>query len=236
MLNIICQRLAVRNSRHCVLVGSVFFFENVREDVWSHDPAICDMLRPGNVYTGFRMMPTVFASNPVFLEGRKILMVRDPRDALVSEFFSVAYSHPVPARTGSDSPVTDMMEQARQLALNTGIDEFVTKHAGGMRDAFLGYTDDLRSTGTVVVKYEDSIFRKRPLIATIAQHFGWAVTASEVDLIMAEVDQWPATENPSAVIRQVRPGDHRNKLSAKTIAKLNDKLRPAIEAFGYPAE
>jgi hypothetical protein len=236
MFNIMCHMLADRTRHHSVLTGSIFFHSNVRDKVWSHDPAICDMLHPGNLYCGFRLMPTAFASHPVYVDGRKILLVRDPRDALVSEYFSLAYSHPVPARTATDSEVTVMLERGRQVALNTPIDEWAKKNSQRMRDAFLGYTDVLRSTGMLLVKYEDYIFRKRELIAITAQHFGWEVTPQQVAEIMVRVDQWPATEDPSAFVRQVTPGDHRKKLSAKTISELNETLKPAMDVFGYRAE
>lgn len=235
MLNIMCRFLASMNKRNLVLAGK-FFDENVRENVWSPDPAICDLLYPGNVYADFRIMPTAFLPHPIFREGRRILLVRDPRDALVSEYFSVAYSHPVPARAGSDSPLTDLLERDRKSALASGIDEIVVKRAPWMRSAFLSYADVSRWDGTVVVKYEDYIFRKRELIALITQHFGWTVNSSEVDLILDKIDKRPQVEDPAAFIRQVTPGDHRNKLHPDTIAKLNEEFKKVMDVFGYRAD
>ena len=65
MLNIMCRFLASMNKRNLVLAGK-FFDENVRENVWSPDPAICDLLYPGNVYADFRIMPTAFLPHPIF--------------------------------------------------------------------------------------------------------------------------------------------------------------------------
>ena len=232
MLNNMCRMMIDMNRRHYV-ASDVFFHSNVRENVWSHDPAICDLLHTGNIYGGFRMMPTAFARHPIFREGPKILMVRDPRDALVSHYFSMAFSHPVPIRKDSTSEVTDAMERQRAQALETGIEPMVLKSAPDMLKAFMGYTEVARASGTITIKYEDYIFRKADLIKLIAGHFGMKVSQSQVDHIVAIFDTRPDVEDPKAFVRRVTPGDHREKLSIETIAKLNQILRPAMEAFDY---
>ncbi len=50
---------------------------------------------------------------------------------------------------------------------------------------------------------------------------------------MGWADKVPAVEESHAFIRRVRPGDHREKLSAGVIAQLDGVLRPAMELFGY---
>lgn len=234
--NELCIHLAKLNSRQFVDVAGTFFFENVPAPQWERDPALCDLLCAGNVYCGFRKMPVALAEHDIFLDGQKMLMVRDPRDALVSEYFSSAYSHPVPARTDADSPVTDVMERLRREALNSDIDAFVMRHAPGMKNAFLGYVDVARSPRTAVVKYEDYIFRKPDLVRLITRHFDWTVTQAEIDEMMGWADLHPAVEDPTAFVRHVTPGDHRLKLRPATIAALDKLLKPAMEAFGYPVE
>jgi hypothetical protein len=232
LLNMLCIELAKLNGRRFVDVGGTFFFENVIR--WERDPAIRDLLYRGNVYGGFRVMPSALADHPIFRDGPKVLLVRDPRDALVSEYFSNAYSHPVPVRTGPVSPTTDQMEQLRHHALSSDIDTVVKDRARAMRRTFLEYIGIARSPGTVVVKYEDYIFRKPELIRLIVRHFGWTVTGGDIDAIMSWADLRPAVEDPTAFVRLVTPGDHRNKLRSATIAALDDFLRPAMAAFGYP--
>jgi hypothetical protein len=232
LLNNMCRMMIDMNGRHYVATD-VFFHSNVRENVWSHDPAICDMLHAGNIYGGFRMMPTAFASHPIFRDGPKILMVRDPRDALVSHYFSMAFSHPVPVRKDSASEVTDAMERQRAQALQSGIEQMVLKSAPDMLKAFLGYAEVARASETITIKYEDYIFRKADLINVIANHFGMVVSQSQVDQIVGTFDTRPDVEDPKAFVRRVTPGDHRVKLSTEIIAKLNQVLQPAMATFDY---
>jgi hypothetical protein len=236
LLNMLCADLARINNRRFIDVGGNFFFANVHAEVWSRDPAICDLLSGGSVYGGFRDMPFALADHPVFRAGPKILLVRDPRDALVSEYFSFAYSHPIPSRTDLDAAMTDMMEDKRREALNTEIDAFVVKRARSMRQTFLDYTEVARLARTIVIKYEDYIFRKPELVRLIARHFGFMVGDSQIDEMMKWADQRPAIEQPTAFVRRVTPGDHCLKLRHATIEALDELLKPAMEAFGYSAE
>ncbi len=233
MLNEICHGLADLNGLQYVDVGRGFFRANMRPDDWRRDPAVCNLLFDGNVYGGFRAMPIAFADHPVFVAGRKVLLVRDPRDALVSLYFSDAYSHPIPDRDASPSRMTDMMEQRRIEALRTGIDEFALKQASYMRRTFLELASVARSAETNVVRYEDYIFHKPELIRLIARWFGLAVNDAWIAEQMGILDQRPVDEDPKSFIRRVTPGDHREKLRPGTIDALNHILDPAMRLFGY---
>ena len=232
----LCERLAQLNDHSFIDVAGTFFFENVRETDWQTDPAICDLLHPGNVYGGFRQLPKALVGHPDFDAAPKVLLVRDPRDALVSVYFSNAYSHPIPARREAMSPATDMMEQSRREALASEIDAFVLKRGSVMRRHFLEYVDLARSPRTAVARYEDYIFKKPDLVRLIVRHFDWTVEESQIQEMMSWADRRPSVEDSTAFVRKVTPGDHREKLRPNTIAALNELLKPALDAFGYSAE
>jgi hypothetical protein len=100
--------------------------------------------------------------------------------------------------------------------------------------AMLQYAAIVGLSSTTVLRYEDYIFEKGALIALIARRFGWCADDHLVELILEWADIRPQQEDPTSFIRRVTPGDHREKLRAGTIATLNEKLRPALELFGYP--
>jgi hypothetical protein len=228
--------LAKFNNRRFVNVAGRYFSNNIAAKDWVKDPANCAILYGGNVYGGFRVMPTAFARAPLYKEGKKILMVRDPRDALVSEYFSNAYSHRTPQRTKDAAPITDLLEKFRREALETTLDKYVLDRARSLLSAFLGYVNQLNSASMTVVKYEDYIFRKPDLIRLIARDFDMHVDDAQISEIMAWADVRPEKEVPTAFVRRVTPGDHREKLRPETIAKLNAIMKPAMDAFGYAAD
>jgi hypothetical protein len=233
MVNNMAKSLAKANGRPFVDVDPTFFREQVPAGQYRRDPAIRQMLYPGNLYGGFRHMPEAFLESPRFVEGPKVLMVRDPRDALVSLYFSNARTHPIPQPLPGAREVTDQMQRQREEALASDIDTYVVDRAGGMRGAMLAYAPICEWPTLTVVKYEDYVFRKDELLDLLADRFGLQAPELLKEKILAWADVRPTVEDPTSFIRKVTPGDHVEKLRPETIATLNETLAPALEQFGY---
>lgn len=233
ILNSICAALAKANGCHFLDVGGRFFFQNIPVPSWRRDPAIQSLLRPGNVYGGFRDLPFALLDAPAFREGPKLLLVRDPRDSLVSEYFSSAYSHPIPGQDVPRAEVHEMMHRDRERARRLSLEEHVLKNASLMGRTMLEYEAVAGLPLTKILRYEDYILEKAELIRTVAAHFGWRADARLIDLILQWADVMPTAENPQAFIRKVVPGDHRDKLGAAVIARLDQMLAEPLRMFGY---
>jgi hypothetical protein len=233
LLNNICTALAKANQVQFVDIGEAFFYGNIPAIDWVGDPALGDVIMPGNAYGGFREMPFGLFDNPHFKADPKLLMVRDPRDALVSEYFSNAYSHPIPKASSESDAVAKLMIDQRTDALSLPIDEYVLRRAPGMLNALLAASEAVSLPMARVLRYEDYIFRKDELMRAICAHFNWALDDQLIGLILEWADIRPATEDPLQFVRKVTPGDHREKLQSETIAELNELLRPAMEMFSY---
>lgn len=234
--NKICRALAAANDRCFVEVGHTFFANNVIWKIWSRDPALRQIIRPGVIYGGFRDPPLTWFGVPAFVAAPKLMLVRDPRDALVSEYFSNAYSHTVPPPSGESDDVAKLILTQRALALSESIEAYVLRRAEPMGLAFTRYAPILSMPNLLVLKYEDVILRKPELIAQLARHFGMSAAPHQVAAILKWADVLPASEDPRAFVRQVRPGDHARKLDAATIANLNKILADAMQLFGYDPE
>jgi Sulfotransferase domain len=236
LLNKIAKELARLNRHNFVGVGEKFFRENVLIKDWQFDLALPEILHPANVYGGFRNMPVALSNNPLFESSPTVLIVRDPRDALVSEYFSNAYSHPIPGQTTEYSDTKSLMERERQEALKNGIDTYVVERAEKLVRTIVEYEGIAKAPRTLLLKYEDYIFDKRQLIYRLVEHFGWTVREQAIVNILRWADIRPEKEDPRAFIRKVTPGDHREKLQPTTIAKLNLVLRPAMSLLDYSGE
>jgi len=234
ILNNIVRALAQFNGLHFVDVAGTFFEHNVMVGDWRRSAAINELIAGGNVYGGFRNMPFAFAANLQFRSSKKLLLVRDPRDALVSEYFTNAFSHPIPPPSPEGDEVTRLMARQREQALSLGIDAYMrTRKPNEMNETMLDFADLLDDPNLALLRYEDVILNKTGLIATICAHFGWTAHPDVVENILSWADVVPEQEDPTAFIRKVIPGDHRVKLSAATIAHLDMILEPSMERFGY---
>jgi hypothetical protein len=224
----IVAALARFNDWSAIDIPGAMFDEGYRWSDWNGHPRVTDLLWRGNAYLGFRDPPTAFYRDPVFREGRKLLMIRDPRDALVSEYFSNAYSHALPGQ-GDGSVVETERVRARHFDIET----YVLGRAVTLNQTIAGYLALLDDPELLLLRYEDVIFDKPGWIRAVAAHFGWSVTDQLVAQITGWADRRPEVEDPTAFVRRVAPGDHRDKLSPAAIARLEAVLAPVWGAFGY---
>lgn len=188
--------------------------------------------KEGMIYSGFRHVPKEPCEMRFGKGGKVILMVRDPRDILVSMYFSMKGSHAVPKSGKSREKLLKIRENAEALS----IEEFVRSGCDRLRKKFRRYqkalveNDDLE---TRVFRYEDVIFEKPTWVRDISEFFDLNVPEAEMDAIAARHDIRPEKEDPSAHIRRVAPGDYREKLSPETIEFLNAELADTVRVFGY---
>lgn len=225
----ICAALAMANGVNVVDVPGVMFERGHTVHAWNGSPRLGDAVRPGNMYIGFRDAPTALFAHPAFRAARKILLVRDPRDALVSEYFSNAYSHSLPQVNPDGSTIA----QERRKALETSVDAYVTERVGFLDATVAAYAPILDDPTLVVMRYEDVILEKAAWIGAIARHFGLAADEALVAGILGWADVRPGAEDPTRFIRRVTPGDHVDKLSPGTIAAIDAALSPVWARLGY---
>ena len=181
-------------------------------------------------------------------EASIILHLRDPRDVLVSMFYSYCYMHAgeIEAHTGY-----------RKAVAEAGIDQFVLdmvgspfygyrgdygigsrykKHVGNVLDRYQRYLDELldRPT-TIVVSYEQMVLSFPAWLEKIVSAFDPVdpeetraiVTARHANSVAAgEEDVWSHK-------RKVTPGDHREKLRPETIQQLDEIFAVTLEMLGY---
>jgi hypothetical protein len=200
---------------------------------WLADPACRALFRPGLVYTGFRVMPGFM--DRAFLEPcRIVLLVRDPRDALVSAFFSVGPggSHVLPPTANLRAEIA----HRSRLEAGLDIDAWVLQREPGFRRNFLAYAARRDLAGMRIWRYEDVLFDKAGFLGQSLAHLNLPVDPALIGRVVAAEPPLPQVEDPSKHLRKGLPGDHRVKLRPETIASLNDRLAEVLEIYGYPRD
>lgn len=234
LLNSLIIELARLNKRPFLDIAGRFFEANVAEQDWREDPAVLQLIVAGQVHGGFRGMPPVLRRSPLWHKARKILLVRDPRDALVSEYFSTAYSHSLPQAEADEGGLRADLLAARAKARQTSVETYALDKAAALNATMSAYADVARDPLTRVFRYEDVILKKADWVRAMAAHFGWtAGSDAHIKNIMGWADVVPGEERPTQFVRKVVPGDHVNKLSPAVIGRLNQLLGTAMAAFGY---
>jgi hypothetical protein len=185
------------------------------------------IMERGYCYCGFRNFPKYLRKFDL-TKNKKILLVRDPRDMLVSFYFSMANSHNLP-KTGV---VRDAMLTSRTDAKNSDIDEYCLEKVIKFKTEFSGYRHFSESE-IWVIRYEDVVFRKLEWLTEMLAYFSISVDPDKLKAIAEKHDVRPDAERPDMHIRQVVPGNFRKHLSAATIEKLNSEFAVEMRQYGY---
>jgi hypothetical protein len=184
----------------------------------------------GHAYGGFRDLPWPL---PDFAADRTVLLVRDPRDALTSLYFSVAYSH-VPPGTADSPRLLRAFEARRDRVRGMSIDDFVLQEAPARARQIRRTLANIPRRR--LYRYEEIIFDKQAWVEDMVAYLGLSPPPPLVAAVVARNDVVPAEEAPLAHIRRVTPGDHREKLRPETIAALDARFARLMKTMGYPAK
>jgi hypothetical protein len=184
----------------------------------------------GYCLAGFRHVPNSFLGGAALRRLRKLMVVRDPRDMLVSRYFSTKFSHGFGVRG------TPQYAQAmRRVIEDSGmdIDRYCMFHSWVVNADFSLHRDIIADPQTLILKYEDFVYDKRHLASTICNWFGLDVPQERLSAIIAPYEAIPIAERPDQHVRQAHPGDYQRKLKPETIATLNGVLDKYMVTFGY---
>jgi len=231
LLNRIVEDLAAEGGRPVFNLPELLFRKGIPFKDLEKVPA--DLFLPGGVvYAGFRNLPKDPCRIGLEKGGKVVLMVRDPRDILVSLYFSMKKSHSVPKSGSSREKLLQIRERVEAVTL----EQFVESSCRRLRKRLRKYRNGLvlsETAETRVFRYEDVIFEKARWVADLAEFLEIEVSPERAEEIAARHDRRPEREDPSAHVRRVAPGDYREKLSDETIEMLNRELGEVSGYFGY---
>ena len=186
----------------------------------------------GMVFGGFRNFPPDSVPLNIVAQDKVILLVRDPRDILVSFYFSELKSHALPP----EGPAREALLKQREAVASKGIEKYVEEKALFVERQFQKYERRLLNVcgeNCRIYRYEDVIFSKRQWMGDVASFFEWDIPLKKIQRVADKHDVIPGKEEPGNHIRRVTPGDHREKLKPATVDSLTERFRDVAAPFGY---
>lgn len=161
----------------------------------------------------------------------RVIFLRDPRDTLISMYYSMGWTHSIPP----DPAWAEVFLTARAQVQRMTIDEFVVDHAQRwLKPVLAGYRDIVaKATGRLAVfRYEDLITRPEATVSSMLDVIsGGAVGGPTVaSALEGETFVRSHTVNDSHQ-RSGAAGQYRKELSALTIARLERIFAEEFDFF-----
>lgn len=173
---------------------------------------------------------------------RIVIIVRDPRDILVSEYYSIGWSHSIPPRT---SHRRAELKKKRVKARELSVDEYVLSRLAECRTSFEDITrfiDGFRKADGAghleVLRYEDMVESFESWLSTLVRACGFDPNPELESALLAERSQnmkvLESGEDKKRHLRKGAPGDHREKLMPESCITITSELESLLGYFGYP--
>ena len=230
LLNKLMVDICRINEIPSVPLPELAFQQSIPTEAWEDCTELNSAILDGYCHRGYRHFPLFLKQNPLLNQRKKILLVRDPRDAIVSAYFSFAKSHVLPK---SGKLLEDMLK-SRENMKNMELEQYAVAQIPGVKAAFNRYHDYLDNNKLLkVYRYEDVIFEKERWIADIIDYLGLTLKPAQLKRIAEKHNIVPNVEDTNQHIRKVKPGDHVEKLSTECIAELNEGLAEVLDRYSY---
>ncbi len=162
-----------------------------------------------------------------------VLMVRDPRDVLVSGYYSVAYSHPEPAY-GTEKYKNFLNDRA--FAQQATVDEYAIAQCDRVYATYERYRTLLlnRHPNAYITKYEDMVSDFGSWLQSVADYCQFELSDNLRNQLIEENEKLrPKSEDVKKHIRKGKAGDYKEKLKPETVDHIESKLSTLLTAFGY---
>jgi hypothetical protein len=155
-----------------------------------------------------------------------VIVLRDPRDVLVSGYYSYAFSHALPQADLHRQAFTDYRDRTRSLSL----DEYAIHACAGTRqqyERYLTFAD--QHPGAYLTRYEEMLTDFPRWLDNLLAYCQLSITPALRQRLLAEAQAArQQKEDLSRHRRQATPGEHGRKLQPATITYLNDHLADVL--------
>lgn len=204
------------NYQRYLLIGNL----NQRNELYNPKRIKIAFNKNGIYYGALRKLVDI----PQLNQYRVVLVIRDPRDVLVSQFYSAKFTHPI---------VNKVHITNREEMRNRTIDEHVLFTTPRFLKTYTEYCDHLVGNSEVLVlKYEDMVANFAQWINQLADHLQLDKHPEIISKIISRTD-FSTTKGKIAHKRQVSPGNYKTALKPTTIDTLNQKFSDILTKLEY---
>ena len=182
--------------------------------------------RRGEIYAPLRI-PVDF---PERRNLKHIFFLRDPRDVMVSSYYSFGFTHGLP----KNSKLRKRRLLERQRISEQGIDNYVVSDANNFLNRYLKYKEFVETSDSYLyLKYDD--FQSDPLnfIETITKYLDITIPKQERQQLAEKASPVQITTDETKHKRSGKSKQYLKELKPETIEILNKKFAEVLEYWNF---
>jgi FkbM family methyltransferase len=159
-----------------------------------------------------------------------IFLIRDPRDIIISLYFSLGFSHV----SSPNSQIEKELQVTRKHILALDVDEYAIFISPIISQRFM-VIEELSKfcKHCTILKYEDLIENFDDFIQNFSKHISISERTKQE---LYDISRPNNNENPTAHKRSGKTGQYKDKLKVETIYEVNRILRDVLIRYGYGDE
>lgn len=184
--------------------------------------------RTGCVYGPFRY-PFFIRDCSLF---KKIIFLRDPRDALISRYYSFGFSHGIPKDSQTQKWFLNERERIQAESIDAYCLRMATEWSAPMLD---GYMKMIRQSveNPLVIIYEDYVKDPGQTIRQIFDYCGVEAPEKAISELIRQAKPVSESVTVTSHKRSGRSGQYLQELRPETIVGIEMQLKNELEFFGW---
>lgn len=156
-----------------------------------------------------------------------VCLVRDPRDIIISLYYSMGFSH----TSSFNTQVENELQAARDRIKSLSLDEFALRHSPVVKERFeILYKLSKESKNSIILRYEDLLEDFDGFLCDFSKYIS-IPRERQQELFIASRPR--DDEDLKAHKRSGKSGQYLEKLKPETVRELNQVFKPVLENFGY---
>jgi hypothetical protein len=226
----------VSNRKFINIPGILFNAGRVGIDNWVSEVIAANS---GVAYIGFRNIGPIYDAlhNDSIGQFRVFALIRHPLDALVSNYYPLKKSHPIPEQGPARELILGQRTDLDEVSLDSYLDNEFALYEQGENSFLSRYQETFARLGTIksevrMYKYESTVFYKYSLLRDLATHLDIKIDDTVLVDVARRHDVFHQ-EDSSNHIRQVNPGDFYRKVDPSKIRGYENSCASVLHAFGY---
>ncbi len=161
---------------------------------------------------------------------KHIFFLRDPRDVIVSSYYSFGFTHSLPANDKGKKSVLANREEIQQK----GIDQYAIDFADELVERYNGFKNLKENCDSFIyLKYDDFTNNTKNFILNLSTYLNVSLTNNEIELLCAEAAPVQKNIQKESHKRSGKSGQYINELKPETIVILNSKFTNTLKYWEF---